>query len=125
VSLFWGLSSIIQVVHQSLWQVESSGFYHSVVFLVYPLSSLRYWEELQSRHHSVMACLVGYIWVGQAAEIQRTLVWLLVSVSGGLRGGVWLPVCLCSPVLRDVTSRCEPDCGETGFISVSREPGSG
>jgi hypothetical protein len=70
-------------------------------------------------------CLVGCIWAGQAGEIQRTLVWLLVSVSGGLRGGVWLPVCLCSPALRDATSCCEPGCGETSFISVSREPGPG
>ena len=74
---------------------------------------------------SIRTCLVGCIWAGQAGEIQRTLVWLLVSVSGGLRGGVWLPVCLCSPALRDATSCCEPGCGETSFISVSREPGPG
>jgi hypothetical protein len=74
---------------------------------------------------SQSACLVGCIWVSQAGEMQRTLVWLLVSVSGGLRGGVWFLVCLCSPALRDAASRCEPGCGETGFISVSREPGPG
>jgi hypothetical protein len=37
---------------------------------------------------SISACLVGCIWAGQAGEIQRVLVWLLVSVSSGLRGSI-------------------------------------
>jgi hypothetical protein len=95
----------------------------------------RWWEPPDAgttymfRHVSVIhvfmyqsyTCLVGCIWAGQTGEIQRTFVWLLVSVSGGLRDGVWLSVCLCSPTLWDAASRCELGYGETGFISVSRE----